>query len=183
MEEVRRLRQKSDHDGVLWPLFCTFSGAKTSQTHRFSTVLAVSPSGPVVAGGLLGVCWSCLLRFSFLFSHAVKQNSSFATQAARWKEDEWRGEQRPRHRGPRPATFTHVISSNNERGTAERGQRAPNTPTGLPRGEGLSPTSSLRCEFAASVIFTQIRIYRVNVDDGWSERGCTGDASCSLLHF
>lgn len=98
--------------------FSTPFRSKNESDLLFFTAL-VSPSGPGA-----GVCWSCLLKSSspLFFSHAVKSNSSSTTGAGGWKEDEWRGEQRPQHWGPRPATFTHVIFANNEREPL-RGQR------------------------------------------------------------
>lgn len=92
----------------------------------------LSPSGPAA------VCWGCLLRSSSLcFPMPWSKTPPRLQGQGGWKEDEWWGEQRPQLWGPRPATFTHVILTNNEReplrgrgwtGTAD--SAAPHPPTG-----------------------------------------------------
>lgn len=98
-----------------------------------------------------------------------------------------------------PATFTDVIFSNNvqlegnKRGEEKHSPGPENTTfvTGsrlfaiklnkirllndfvlfccIPRGKVSSPTYSPRREFVAAATFTQIRIYRVNIDDRSSD--------------
>lgn len=65
-------------------------------------------------GGLLGVCWSCLWRSSSLFFPMQRSQTPPRRHRQRGeKKMNGEEEQSPTLRG-RPATFTHVIFSNNE---------------------------------------------------------------------
>lgn len=95
-----------------------FSGRMESDLLFFCRSHLAIRSGS--GGGLLGVCWSCLLRSSSLFF--PMQQSKTPPQLHRQRgEKKMNGEaNKAPHWKPRPATFTHVIFSNNEGKTTPR---------------------------------------------------------------
>lgn len=150
------------------------------------------------AGSLLELFVEILLAFFFFLPCREVKLLLDCRGRGGWKEDEWWGEQRPQLRGPRPATFTHVIFTNNEREPL-RGQRWTGTADSQQAENAAGPPIAL-CRSLPSrwrvitYILPKMRICSVchiytNSDlQGEHRRQVIsvrlhGDASRSLLHF
>lgn len=150
------------------------------------------------AGSLLELFVEILLAFFFFLP--CREVKLLLDCRGRGGEKKTNGEENkgPSFEGPglqlSHMSYSPTMRGNHSEGNGGRAQRThnklkmqqapPSHFAGVsPPGEGSSPTSSPRCEFAASVIFTQIRIYRVNIDDRSSASGCTGPRAAASFIF